>query len=152
VALIAGHYRANRVVEHAARLTPIDPHSTLECMASASASRWSKVRAAAERAATRELAREQEAAERQRNQALASLRPLIACARQLRLCDRAWLFGSYAWGTPGSESDLDLLVDGDADAVATLLSEHIRLPLHVMRLDAAPRTLRDRVHRDGLPL
>ena len=121
-------------------------------MGSATATRWSVVRAAVEKAVTRKLAEEHAAADTRRAALLESLRPLALEAIARGLCRGVWLFGSFAWGHPGSASDVDLLVDGDADAVSVLLSEHLRLPLHVVAMQTAPDSLRERVLRDGQKL
>ena len=85
--------------------------------------------------------------------------PLVkACVEALRAdgrCGAVWLFGSYAWGQPSLASDLDVLVDGDADELAWRLGnvEGLRhLTVDAWRLEAAPPELVRRAQADGIPL
>lgn len=113
---------------------------------------WSIVRNAAKRHFEAQIAEEQRHGEQLRERILGQVKPIAARALESGICRRLWVFGSYAWGTPTDDSDLDVLVDGDAEQVARLLSEVMRLPLHVLAFAEAPQSLRDRVQDDGLLL
>src|SRR2546423_105217 len=100
----------------------------------------------------RDLEREAAQAERLRQEVVPRVAEAGSGARARGLCDRAWLFGSFAWGAPGERSDVDLLVDGDADGVAALVDRACGRMVLALRLEEAPESLRVRVFSDGKPL
>ncbi|MES1171741.1 MAG: nucleotidyltransferase domain-containing protein [Bacteroidota bacterium] len=101
-----------------------------------------------------QVALEREAAEARKAAVLPTVLDSIARARDEGLCERAWLFGSYAWGQPGTRSDVDILVDGCRDpfAVASLVGRACGLDVHVVDWTEAPTSLRDRVLGEGVTL
>ena len=101
-----------------------------------------------------ELVRERGQAESRRAAVLPQVRAAVERARADRLCGRAWLFGSYAWGEPGERSDIDLLVDNCADPfmVASLVGRACRRDVHVIEMAEAPSSLKQRGREDGVPL
>jgi predicted nucleotidyltransferase len=102
----------------------------------------------------RDLELELRDAERLRDETLPKLRGAIAEARVRGECDRAWLFGSFAWGRPGERSDIDVLVEAcrNPDGLAALLWRACGRPVHVIELGVAPAGLVDRVAREGTAL
>jgi predicted nucleotidyltransferase len=100
----------------------------------------------------RGLEEEQRAAELLRNSVLAAIRPAIEAARAEGLCGKVWLFGSFAWGSPGERSDVDLLVEGDDAEVGWRVSRVCPREVHVLRTKDAPASLLSRVLADGVPL
>jgi predicted nucleotidyltransferase len=56
-----------------------------------------------------DLVVEAEAAEQLRGAVLPAVALGVEEARNAGLCRRAWLFGSFSWGTPVERSDVDLL-------------------------------------------
>jgi predicted nucleotidyltransferase len=78
----------------------------------------------------------------------------IAAARAEGACARAWLIGSYTWGVPAERSDVDLVVEGCGDPfrLAGRVSAACGRDVHVIDLETAPPTLRERAVRDGRPL
>lgn len=102
----------------------------------------------------RDLAREQRDAQARRERVVPAVRRGVEQARSAGLLTRAWLFGSYAWGAPGERSDIDLLVaDGlDPEHIAAVVGRDIALDVHVVRLEEAPDSLRERVLREGIAL
>lgn len=101
-----------------------------------------------------DLRREQAEAEAERTRVLPLVREIIADARRRASCRRAWLFGSFAWSQPEPRSDVDLLVEGcpDPDALAAQIWTATGRPAHVVPLEEAASSLRERVLRDGVPL
>jgi predicted nucleotidyltransferase len=100
-----------------------------------------------------DLAREADAAARRRSSVLPQVVRTIARARAEGRVSRAWLFGSFAWGSPGERSDVDVLVESaDPDALAADLFQATERPAHVVELERAPTELVERVLRDGTPL
>ncbi len=102
-----------------------------------------------------DLAREAAEAEVRRAEIVPRVRATIAEQRSRGRCARAWLFGSYAggpWGEPGEESDVDLLVEGDADGVGAAVLRETGRMVHGWRLDEAPPSLVARVLAEGVPL
>lgn len=102
----------------------------------------------------REIAREQQTAERLRSDVLPGLRCGVQRARDEGLCQGAWLIGSYAWGTPTERSDVDLVVEEarDLTRIASLVGEQVRRHVHVIALAAASEELRRRALSSGVPL
>ncbi len=99
-----------------------------------------------------DLAAEEQAAEALRGQVLAAVRSAIEAARSDGRCGRVWLFGSFAWGQPGERSDIDLLVEGDDDALARRVEQACGRDVHAIRMAEAPASLTERVLAHGLPL
>jgi predicted nucleotidyltransferase len=90
-----------------------------------------------------------------REQVVPLVRWALEEARAAGHCRGAWLFGSFAggpWGQPGAYSDIDLLVEGDEEAVAALVARAARREVHALALNRAPASLRERAISDGLPL
>lgn len=69
---------------------------------------------------------------------------VVAEARASGLCRAVWLFGSFAWDAPREGCDLDLLVDGDAEAVAARVRRACGREVHAIALAEAPDSLRAR--------
>lgn len=111
-------------------------------------------RAAVRAKFARDLEAEQAAAERLRRRTLADLQVGLADARRQGLCGAAWLFGSYAWGRPTERSDVDLLVAAcrDPDLLAVIVGRATGTDVHIVQVEHAPESLRDRVAADGVPL
>lgn len=99
-----------------------------------------------------DLAAEEQAAQALREQVLAAVRGAVEEARSEGPCGRVWLFGSFAWGQPGQSSDVDLLVEGDDDALARRVEQASGRQVHAIRMAEAPASLRERVLAHGLPL
>jgi len=111
-------------------------------------------RAAVRAKIERDLEREIRDSEERKAKVLPSVRHAIAMARVQGLCGRAWLFGSFAWGTPGERSDVDVLLESCADpfAVASIVGRSAERDVHAISIDDAPPALRERATRDGLEL
>lgn len=66
---------------------------------------------------------------------------------------RIWVFGSFARGDPGPDSDLDLAVEGlSATALIEALAriwQHTSLPVDLVSMESAPDSLRERVLAEG---
>jgi predicted nucleotidyltransferase len=101
-----------------------------------------------------QVLREGEEAEARKSAIVPLVRQSIARARDEGLCQRAWLFGSYAWGRPGERSDVDILVDGCTDTfrMASLVGRACARDVHVVDWSDAPESLRQRVSAEGLLL
>lgn len=69
---------------------------------------------------------------------------------------RAWLVGSLAWGGFDLGSDVDLVVEGLAEADAAALWDHLSAELgarvDLLRLESLPSDFANRVKREGEPL
>ncbi len=100
----------------------------------------------------RDVADEQAAAQARRERVRAALESAVAEARRRGSCGKAWLFGSYAWGAPGERSDVDLLVDGcpDPESLASIVGRATGTDVHVVCVEDAPDSLRERVVAEGL--
>ncbi len=100
----------------------------------------------------RDLEREAEAAAALRADLVPKVERVVAEARVAGLCGRAWIFGSFAWGSPCEASDVDLLVERCADPfrLASLVAGACGREAHVVDLETAPAGLRDRVIAEGL--
>ncbi len=98
-----------------------------------------------------DLEREDRAAEELRRSTIDKLVRAIEAARAEGRCARVWLFGSFAWGKPEDRSDVDLLVEAcrDPDALTAEVWRACDRPVHVVELDRAPDSLRERVLREG---
>lgn len=99
-----------------------------------------------------DLAAEEALADLARVEVLPRLRTIIATARADGVCREVWLFGSFAWGRPGPDSDLDLLVEGDADELAWRISRELVRAVDAWRLDDAPPSLVARARSEGIAL
>ncbi len=99
-----------------------------------------------------DLARERATSEALRAAVVPVVRTAIAAARHDGHCQRVWLFGSFVWGHPTEASDIDLLVEGDADEVAYRVGQTTSRDVHAHALDEAPESLVSRCLTDGLPL
>jgi predicted nucleotidyltransferase len=101
-----------------------------------------------------DLERERAESERLRANVLPVVTALVSAARARGAFGRAWLFGSFAWGQPGSRSDVDLLVDdcAEPDRLAAEIWRALERPVHVLVATQAPASLVERAQRDGVPL
>ncbi len=99
-----------------------------------------------------DVAAEEQVANALREQVLDAVRGAVEAARSEAPCGRVWLFGSFAWGQPGERSDIDLLVEGDDEALARRVEQVSGREVHAVRLAEAPASLRERVLSHGLPL
>jgi predicted nucleotidyltransferase len=101
-----------------------------------------------------DIEREGKEAEQRRNEIVPIVRESVAKARAERLCTRAWLFGSYAWGRPGERSDVDVLVEHCKDPLelASLIGRACQRDVHVIDWSEAPESLRERVTLEGVVL
>jgi predicted nucleotidyltransferase len=101
-----------------------------------------------------DLEREEALAASLRQEVVPAVRRGLREARRQGLCARAWLFGSYAWGKPSERSDVDLLVESSSDRmlVAAVVSEACGRDVHVVALERAPESLRERARAEGLEL
>jgi predicted nucleotidyltransferase len=100
----------------------------------------------------RQLADEDRRANELRESVMSRLPATLARLRERGLLERAWIFGSYAWGTPTEQSDLDLLIESDRDAleIATLVSAELRIDVHAIDRRRAPQSLVARVDGEGI--
>ncbi len=89
-----------------------------------------------------------------RAEVMPDIRGAIEDARRRALCGRAWLFGSFAWGQPTDRSDIDVLAEDCTDGipVAAVLTEHTGRLAHVVPIEDAPPSLRERVLSSGVRL
>lgn len=101
-----------------------------------------------------DLAAEEAAAAERRARVRKALRAALVEVRSRSLCDRAWLFGSYAWGSPGERSDVDIMAERcrDPEAVASIVARATGTDVHVVPIESAPPSLRDRVLAEGEPV
>lgn len=101
-----------------------------------------------------DLVREQAAADALRAEMGPRIAASVRTARQAGLCGRAWLFGSFSWGNPTANSDVDLLVEGctSPDGLAGRLWMELERPVHVVQLESAPQSLVERALGEGTPL
>src|SRR5437773_1274005 len=102
----------------------------------------------------RDLQQEQRLGEALKEQTLEKLRAAITDARAQGRCRGVWLFGSFAWGHPTDESDIDLCVDRcpDPDALAAFVWARCERPAHVVPFERAPDALRRRALDEGVAL
>lgn len=102
----------------------------------------------------RDLDREQAAAAARRARVRQALGPALEQARSRGLCASAWLFGSYASGSPGQRSDVDLLLERceDPESVASIIGRATGTDVHAIALEDAPASLRERVLAEGEPV
>ena len=101
-----------------------------------------------------QLARESASAETRRAEVVPIVFSAIARARSEGRCGRAWLFGSFAWGSPQERSDVDVLVEGCAepDSLAGEIWRVADRPVHVVEIERAAPSLVERVLSEGHPL
>ncbi len=109
-------------------------------------------RAAVDRKIAADIAAEAAAADALRREILPLVRAAVAEVRQTGACQRVWLFGSFAWGEPIAESDIDVLVEGDADEVGYQIGKATRREVHAIALAEAPPSLVERCLADGVSL
>jgi len=111
-------------------------------------------RAAVLRQIRKELAEEELQAETLKRQVLPHLRSAVGQARAAGECGRAWLFGSFAWSKPTGASDVDLLVDACPEPfrLAGELARVCGRDVHVVPLESAPTSLRERALAEGIEL
>src|SRR5436190_19510595 len=88
-----------------------------------------------------DLAAEEQAGQALREQVLAAVRGAVEEARSEGPCGRVWLFGSFAWGQPGERSDVDLMVEGDDEALARRVEQASGREVHAIRMAEAPASL-----------
>lgn len=102
----------------------------------------------------RTLEQEHARSQERRSRVVPQAREAITEARHAGGCGRAWLFGSYAWGDPGTRSDVDLLVEGcdDPDRLAAAVARRTGTEVHVVQRERAPESLVARVDEEGVPL
>ncbi|MBI5480602.1 MAG: nucleotidyltransferase domain-containing protein [Deltaproteobacteria bacterium] len=102
----------------------------------------------------RDLAGEDAAAAERKQRVRAAVERGLAQARGEGLLRAAWLFGSYAWGQPGERSDVDLLVEGCRDPlrVASVVGRITGTEVHVVCVEDAPESLRERALTEGVKL
>lgn len=102
----------------------------------------------------RDVAVEAAAADERRERLRRLLKPALEEARSRGLCGPAWLFGSYAWGSPGERSDVDLLVGdcAEPELVASIVGRSTGTDVHVVPIQDAPVELRERVLAEGEPV
>jgi predicted nucleotidyltransferase len=109
--------------------------------------------AAMVRAAFEARLREREATTSARVEGLRASLPRLRAALAEAGAARVWLIGSLAWGRPHPGSDLDLVTEGASEhAIADLRVAIARLcdvPVDVMRLEALPPAVADRIRRHG---
>lgn len=100
---------------------------------------------------SRDLEVEAAAAAERRVRVRSALGAALEEARDRGLCRAAWLFGSYAWGDPGERSDVDLLAEScpDPEALASIVGRATGRDVHVVPLEDAPESLRERVWTEG---
>lgn len=101
-----------------------------------------------------DLRREREAGERVRRDVLGPLGRSVAELCEAGHIGRAWLFGSFAWGTPNEQSDVDVLVEGvqDHDRVSEVLEKACKRMVHLVDFERADESLRRRVLAKGVLL
>ena len=101
-----------------------------------------------------DLAAEAASAEATRSRVMRRLTLAVQQTRARGALGRAWLFGSFADGQPGTDSDVDLLIEGpyDPDRVAGRLAAAVHRPVHVVPMSAAPPTLVQRAMNDGVEI
>lgn len=102
----------------------------------------------------RELARERDEAASLTASTLPLIEGAIAQARAAGMCGRAWLFGSFAEGSPGERSDIDLLLEDCPEPfqVAGLVADVCGREVHAVPFESAPESLRARVLATGRAL
>ena len=76
----------------------------------------------------------------------------MSAARAEDVCGEVLFFGSCAWGQPTEQSDVDLLVAGDADELAWRLAQAIACEVDAWRVEDAPPTLVARARAEGIAL
>jgi predicted nucleotidyltransferase len=101
-----------------------------------------------------QIADERRASESRKATVIPKVLEAVANTRAQGLCERAWLFGSYAWGEPGQRSDVDIFVEGRGDtiAIASIVGRACGLDVHVVDSAEAPVSLHARVMSEGYPL
>jgi predicted nucleotidyltransferase len=102
----------------------------------------------------RALEAEQALAQQLAETVLPLVRAVVAQARQKGLCSGAWVIGSFAWGQPHAESDVDVVVDGcaDPDGLAAELARACRRDVHIVPWQDASEELKERTLADGVEL
>ena len=120
--------------------------------ASAPAAEFAQFRAAVLAKIRGDLAEEAVTSARLLDQRLAQLRPLVSAARAEGVCGEVLLFGSCGWGQPTEQSDVDLLVAGDADELAWRLAQAIDCEVDAWRVEDAPPALVARARAEGIAL
>lgn len=101
-----------------------------------------------------DLEREHRDGEQRKAAVLPLVRGTIEQERARSELGRAWLFGSYAWGSPTERSDVDVLVErcDDPMELAAIVGLAIDLEVHVVQLERAPELLVRRAIEEGVPL
>lgn len=101
-----------------------------------------------------ELEREAETSRELRKTVVPRVHHAVESARASGMCQAAWLFGSFAWGEPRPDSDLDIMVQDcrDPDALAALIMRRTDRMVHVVVAESAPESLRARVLEEGMSL
>lgn len=115
---------------------------------------WQDLRSAIHARLEDDVATERAAADALRVEVVPRVRAAVVAARTDGRCERAWLFGSFAWDFPDERSDVDLLVErcDDTFGLASFVARACGRDVHVIDVETAPASLRDRVLRDGHPL
>lgn len=108
-------------------------------------------RAAVDANIVRGLAPATSEAEALRAEVVTRVAASVARARRKGLVGRVWLFGSFAWGTPRAESDVDLLLEGASDPflAAAEIESGLGRETDVVRIERAPAALCRRVLSEG---
>jgi len=103
-------------------------------------------RAAVRARIARQLEHERREAERFRESVLPCLRAAVAVARARGWCGDVRLIGSFAWGLPRPDSDVDLVVEdcAEPDRLAAQIGRACGRDVHVIPARAAPKSLRER--------
>lgn len=103
-------------------------------------------RAAVRARIAHQLEHERREAERLRESVLPCLRAAVAVARASGRCGNVRLIGSFAWGLPRTDSDIDLVVEGcpEPDRLAAGIGRACLRDVHVIPAEAAQESLRQR--------
>jgi len=105
--------------------------------------------------AERRVARERAEAEARRADVVPRVREAVVEARGAgAITGAAWLIGSFAWGLPTAQSDVDLLVEGCAapSAAAGWLEDRLGVHVDVITVTSADAALLPHLLREGIPL
>lgn len=108
------------------------------------------------RALLRRYGRQAQAPDPRRERLLAQVRAAVFAAAREFGAARVFLFGSLAWGDLHEHSDVDLGVEGIpqrvVDGFAARLLWAVDADVQVVVLEDAPRSLRERILREGVLL
>jgi predicted nucleotidyltransferase len=117
---------------------------------------WADYRRAVDRHFAEQIADEQRAGAEARAAMQPRVRDAVARARAAGACGRAWLFGSFAYGVPHAESDVDVMVEGlrefPTDFAVRIGADLGDIHIHVVPFETASASLRARVLAEGVEL